>query len=331
MEIIPAIANYFHITIDELFGYNNDRDVKLKSYLDHADQLLDGQGDMSPCIELLRNAISEFPAEWRLQIRLAYALDQMGWKKHGARAFTTDDSDYPQYDILYNSQNEYWKEAVSLYEKVLKSDIDSDNRTSVVSCLIILYSEMGDYEKAVKIASSQPSVMMCKEVLLPKAVEGEMRDRYQGEALLALTHELKNVMEMAVYTKLSLVRSQAGVDKLLAVARLCESILDDGNCGAVHSDLCMIYSDCAIITSRLKDFKGAMNYFDIAFDHLTKFNQLSDVEKHQYTAPLVSKVKDINGRFVISQENWKGWMECIPKEFADAIRENPKYSSIFSQ
>ena len=25
MEMIPSIANYFHITIDELFGYNNDR------------------------------------------------------------------------------------------------------------------------------------------------------------------------------------------------------------------------------------------------------------------------------------------------------------------
>ena len=29
MGMIPAIANYFHITIDELFGYNNDRNNKL--------------------------------------------------------------------------------------------------------------------------------------------------------------------------------------------------------------------------------------------------------------------------------------------------------------
>ena len=29
MEMIPAIANYFGITIDELFGYENDREKKI--------------------------------------------------------------------------------------------------------------------------------------------------------------------------------------------------------------------------------------------------------------------------------------------------------------
>ncbi|MBQ5834382.1 MAG: helix-turn-helix transcriptional regulator, partial [Clostridia bacterium] len=29
MEMIPAIANYFGVTIDELFGYENNRDKKI--------------------------------------------------------------------------------------------------------------------------------------------------------------------------------------------------------------------------------------------------------------------------------------------------------------
>ena len=33
MSMIPAIANYFHITIDELFGYNNVREEKLMNAL----------------------------------------------------------------------------------------------------------------------------------------------------------------------------------------------------------------------------------------------------------------------------------------------------------
>ena len=37
IEMLPAIANYFHITIDELFGYDNDRQVKLQSYTDNAE------------------------------------------------------------------------------------------------------------------------------------------------------------------------------------------------------------------------------------------------------------------------------------------------------
>ena len=31
MELIPAIANYFNISIDELFGYSKDRQEKLNS------------------------------------------------------------------------------------------------------------------------------------------------------------------------------------------------------------------------------------------------------------------------------------------------------------
>ena len=30
MELIPAIANYFHISIDELFGYHDDREKKIE-------------------------------------------------------------------------------------------------------------------------------------------------------------------------------------------------------------------------------------------------------------------------------------------------------------
>lgn len=32
MELIPAIANYFNVSIDELFGYSKDRQEKLKTY-----------------------------------------------------------------------------------------------------------------------------------------------------------------------------------------------------------------------------------------------------------------------------------------------------------
>ncbi len=33
MEMIPAIANYFNVSIDELFGYSKEREEKLKAIL----------------------------------------------------------------------------------------------------------------------------------------------------------------------------------------------------------------------------------------------------------------------------------------------------------
>lgn len=194
-----------------------------------------------------------------------------------------------------------------------------------------LFSDIGDYEAAEKMALSQSPVHVCRELLLLRAAEGEKKERYQGEAILALIHELKDVIEGEVLSKRSLSDSQAGLEKLLAVIQLYDSILDDGNCGAFHSDLCLIYLRCSQIASCLNDFKGAMNYFDAAFDHFTKFTSL-DGRNHQFTALLVSKVPGTHVAVVLLPgEVFEGYIKTIPEELADAIKGNPKYSQVFSQ
>jgi transcriptional regulator with XRE-family HTH domain len=84
MVIIPAIANYFHIT-NELFGYNGEREEKIHKILNDADAMINAQGDMEPCITMLRGAVSEFPSEAQILLRLGYALLWYGYQNHGAR------------------------------------------------------------------------------------------------------------------------------------------------------------------------------------------------------------------------------------------------------
>ena len=74
MELIPAIANYFNISIDELFGYSKDRQEKLRSILDKAETAINGLGDMTECVELLRAAAEEFPSEPQVLIKSAKYL-----------------------------------------------------------------------------------------------------------------------------------------------------------------------------------------------------------------------------------------------------------------
>lgn len=46
MEMIPSIANYFGITIDELFGYHNDRESKIDSIVSEINALgIQARGD----------------------------------------------------------------------------------------------------------------------------------------------------------------------------------------------------------------------------------------------------------------------------------------------
>ena len=189
MELIPAIANYFNVSIDELFGYSKDRQEKLKNILNEAEIALNSQEDMTECIRMLRSAEEEFPSEPQVLVKLGYALNIQGWKKYGARSYTTTDSDYAYEDTEYNSNNVYWQEELRVFEKVLGMDISPEDRDAVTMMMITGYAKMGYHDKAKALAAGQNSIVMCREIAMPKATEAEERDKYQGEAIISLLNK----------------------------------------------------------------------------------------------------------------------------------------------
>ena len=175
MEMIPAIANYFHVSIDELFGYHEEREEKIKTILDNATKILTKQGftmyqgslsdDVEECVNMLRAASEEFPNEPQILLKLAQALHMWGWNKYGAKGHPSDSSGIIEDDIEYNSQNIYWQEAVRAYEKILKSNPSSEEREITIRQITPLYCRMGEYEKAKALANDQNSIVISKEVL----------------------------------------------------------------------------------------------------------------------------------------------------------------------
>lgn len=328
IEILPAIANYFHITIDELFGYDSDRQIKLQSYIEQADQIWKTNDD-TKLAEFLRNAISEFPSEWQLQCRLANTLQSIGI--HTAEHIMTTDegSDSIRFNTEKNAQNEYWKEAVSLHEEVLKQDVDDSWRNSTIHSLMQLYAMTGEQEKAEKLARSQSPVDVSREILLLLTAKGEKAEEYRGDAILDLMHELYKVTGDAVMTKHSLSHSQAGLDTLLAVVRLYESIFSDDNYGIFHNDMCMLYLRCSSVAANLNDFESTLHYYETALDHFLAFKQIK--EKPQPTAPLINQAKNYRPSIVLLDREWyEENLRSFPAECADAIRKNPKYAPVFA-
>ena len=133
MDLIPSIANFFGVTIDELFGYNNDRDRIIREYNDKALRMLNNHNDMTECIALLRRGLEEFPDRVDFKMKLAHALNKQGWTKNG------------------EVPNIFWEEAVTLYEELLVHD-----QSSIIP-LLSIYSLLGKHEQAEKKASEQPN------------------------------------------------------------------------------------------------------------------------------------------------------------------------------
>lgn len=331
MEMIPAIANYFNISIDELFGYSKDRAEKLKNILIKADKALNEQGDMTECVEMLRSAADEFPSEPMILVKLGYALSQHGWKKYGARSYTTNASDYAYEDTEYNTNNEYWQEEIRVFEKALTMDIPPEERNTVIMMLVNVYAKMGYNDKAKSLANRQNSIITSRELLLPKATEAEEKDKYQGEAIITLLDELKNILVNSVSTKISVFTTPLAAKLMVDLAHMYESVFSDGRCGIAHAHLRMLYLHAAIFEARHGDgIDKALEYFHACFEHNIKYESAIGNGEYKYTAPLVSKVTFQSKNLPsVPASFWKAWITVLPDDLLSRIKDDPQYAECF--
>lgn len=312
MSMIPAIANYFHITIDALFGYNNDRDTKIKDYVKKANHLalFGNEDDMAECIRLMRKGLEEFPSEPELQIRLAHALLSKG----------IQETEKP---------NMYLEEAATLYEEV------SAQNSTVIAPLIDTYTLMGEYEKAEKKALEQPKVEMCREVLLARIFNEKRGGRYGGEAVLSLLHELRLAIESAIARNEKLANSREGIEISLSVRHLYEKIFGGECYGKFHSDLCMLDLRCVKIAANIKDYDEALAFFDSAYIHYSKFLELQSDDRFEvdhFDTPLLSAAENTSISIIMCKpELLEHSLSNLPAEIKARIVNNPKYAGLFKK
>lgn len=341
MEMIPAIANYFHVSIDELFGYRSDREEKIKSIIEEADRILKKQGftfyqgsvseDIESSIDMLRNAAEEFPNEPKILLKLAETLHMWGYNKHGAKGYCDDDGILNN-DVEYNSKSSYWTESLSAYEKVLKANPSPEEREISICHMTPLYCKMGKFEEAKALAEAQSSILICKEMLLPEATTGEEMACYQGKRIMALLQNLRLSVYSAIASKVKLHTSEykSKIEKILI--NLYETIFEDGRCGHYHRDLGNMYMNLANYESQTtNDFQKALEYFDKGFAHYDAYDSIFCEEDYLYAAPLVSNLPPIKkgDLRILGEDFWKKEMKFFPEDFKNELRKNTKYAVCF--
>lgn len=342
VEMIPAIANYFHISIDELFGYHDDREERITDILKKADESIAitgftlGKGSLSQdiydCVEMLRKASEEFPNEPRILLKLAKALYMLGWHEYGAMGKIEDGSNIVVEDSEYNSKNIYWQEVLRVYEKILKSDPSSDERESTIYSLTDMYRRMGEYEKAKALANAQDSMYICKELLLPVATEGEEHARYLSQSITGLLSHLSFAIEDAIFVNQNILKPEYARQLRLMVVNLYETVFIDGRCGYWHWNIATLYFDLALYESEYGgDINTAITYFDKGFNHFKEYSKIGNAGEYTYSAPLVANMKALaRDKFrPISKNYWINMLRLMPKELSDELRNNEKYAECF--
>ena len=345
MQMIPAIANYFHISIDELFGYHDDREEKIKNILENATEIMTRQGhsmyqgclpkDFLEVVNMLQAAADEFPNEPRILLKLARALWMWGWSEYGAKGKANDTSEILEDDTEYSAKNIYWQEAICAYEKILKSNPSAEDREATIYQLTSLSCDMGEYDRAKTLANEQNSITICKEILLPLATSGEEKVRYQGECLTALLRNLDFVISNAIALRPSVQTSGYACQLLLSLANLYETVFIDGRFGEQHKYMGGLYLLLARYElKRDGSLDTALHYFDTAFDHYKESVRIQNEGNYNYSAPLVSGLKTIEkSALVPSYVDMANFLKdkfiMFPQNFVDELRKNPKYAECF--
>ena len=297
MEIVPAIANFFGVSIDELFGYHGEREAKVDALLAKVDELdIQNMRDdvtMDECIDLLREGLAEFPGNEKIMHRLAVMLNDTGWFRHeNWRHYEegyvdSEDFGYIKYNCDPEKQNKYWVEAAKLFENLAKNGEDSRIVNDSICSLIGIYRSFGEYEKGRELAMRLPTVHQCREVMMTEAYDGAEQKRHLGKALLDIAHEFSERFMYALVNDRKNYETELPVNKVRGLIALFELLCDDGNLGVYHVQVSYLYLYLARLLWEYGYHDEAFAALDDALANAKAFDMLAGQETVTLTAPMV--------------------------------------------
>lgn len=333
MEIIPAVANYFGISIDELFGYRGDRERKIDAIIEQIDSFgIKKRGDdlwVDECLSILREGIAEFPQNERLLITLADTLSEAGWRRHQEWLYY-DEEGFIRHDYDRHRKNEYWSESVKLCEYLADHASDGAIAAKAISILVLLCRNFGEYEKAALYAERMPGLKNCRELLLAGSADGREGAAYIGDFLLKAAKQFAEQLVYGLIVNLKHYESDFAMEKVKGAIALFELLCDDGNMGPYHDDMIKLH----LYLSRLQWERGyhddAFLSLDRALEHAKALERLMDGKEHTFTAPLVSHVKyqmEVH-KDIVRQlpADWPFWCNPDYTKVAEEIKSDPRWA-----
>lgn len=313
MGLLPALANYFGVTIDELFGYRSERSRRIDALAAEITAMNRRNAGrdvcVDACVRLAREALTEYPGSEQLMLCLASVLYNAGYVRHGEHHLT-DDEGWDVYDVQRHRQCAEWREAVALYERLLTTLGEGPMRHQAVRELIQLYANLGESEKAAAVAQTAPPVSGCREKLRIQAFEGGEKAQACGEALLALMRACSNQMIQCLIVSQARIAPEEAAQTVRRAIGMYSLICPDGGYGLLHSDLIGLYLFLSIRLWRAGDRDGAFAALDDALAHARALDQVCGQKEAGYTAALIAPV-----RMELGEGMEPGWIASLPEDW----------------
>ncbi len=179
ITMLPALANYFKVSIDELLGISEleMRDQYLEINRTWAEN--NKAGKHSENVALMRSSLKTFPNDALLLVQLSTSLEKL------------EGSDEEKLKNL--------RESIAVQEQILRYGEDSEVRGATMYNICFAYWKVGEREKALEQAEKLPNLYKARENALVYFLHGEERKTAAREALTpmawVIAHHLKALCE----------------------------------------------------------------------------------------------------------------------------------------
>ena len=336
MNLIPSIANYFGVTIDELFGYENDRERRIDALVTEIDNMNDQNSgrdvNITECIALARSALVEFPGNEKLMISLASALYKAGYVRYGERHMVDNDG-YSVYDTELHRTYTEWIEAMTLYEKVMETVPCGRLRDRATDELSQLYLNLGEYEKGAALAEMAPSVWNSREIMRAYAYDGKQGVKATSQALLQLIRTCAQLVVGITTGDQQHLSAKDKAENITGAIQLFEVVCADGNLGRYHafvSSLELLLSAYLWLDQRQDE---AFEALDSARENFLKYISVAEDGVARYTAPMVRLAEEIPCSVELAwqdyrstAEDWPWWNIPEKKQIKAEMQADPRWA-----
>ena len=306
ITLLPKIAFYFEVTVDELLCVDQVRVKERITEYKRQAAIYQNNGENEKNLELWEKAYTEFPNDCCVIEQLMFAINRKA---------------------AYPCPKEEAGRIITLGEKLLEKSTDSMQRTRAVQCLCYTYHGI-DKEKALYYADMCGTFHITREELRSTILDGE-------EGVKACQNYLMDLVHSAAMTAVSMVsKLNYSHEKVIEAYTFSIDILkllySDGNFGFYNYDLSYYYFCIAAEYAEMKDRENTVKALEESCFYAVSDSKLTD---RDYTALLVDRLKY---RRADTSKNYKGntcnlRLEVLKRDVFDFVREEERFKSVIEE
>jgi len=293
ITMLPPLANYFGVTLDELMNMDELRNREMLAERKKKHRELRSAGQEEEDLVLLRETLRQFPNDYETMAELAEWL--------------------PDYE-----------EGLALCRRILEFCPDNDLRSYAAYQEASLLFSLGRKEAALEKTKKLPPLEYCRELNIMWLLHGEERVKRCQETIRllgwAFFGQIEQLADEEVFEPETCIALYRKAIELYGV------IYGDGNMCYTHLRVSNCYYRMGLYALELGQVDRAVGYFQKAAEHAKRFDALP--EKVMFTSLLLNRLtferEKTSGVGTFAQE-MRGWLTG-----KETLRKSGRYNEVLA-